>query len=236
MKNKKVASMCVALGLVAVVGVGGTLAYLSDATGTLTNTFIFVDKGIDMKLDEKEFVNGVETGKRVEADDSNTKGSTYANLVPGQIVEKDPTVTILKNSLDCWVFASVVDDTTDALEIGKLEGETFTEGINSEWQEVKTIDGYNITNAANTKYYVYVGDDTTPDVVTTTTDSDMKLEPLFNNVQFAGDETGSGITNKNVTPIVIKSAAIQSGENDYDVAAADALGKLGATVTPVIGG
>ena len=53
MKKKSLLTMLLALTLVAVVGVGATLAYLSDSTGAMTNTFT-VGSGIDITQDEED--------------------------------------------------------------------------------------------------------------------------------------------------------------------------------------
>ena len=47
MKKKNVLMMALSLCLVAVIAVGGTLAYLSDTDGAVTNTFQFA-AGIDV--------------------------------------------------------------------------------------------------------------------------------------------------------------------------------------------
>ena len=53
MNKKSLLMMMVTICLIAVVGVGATLAYLSDATNVMTNTFT-VGSGIDVKQDESD--------------------------------------------------------------------------------------------------------------------------------------------------------------------------------------
>lgn len=75
------------LAVVLLVGtaIGGTIAWLTDTSDTITNTFTVGD--INIKLEEKT-------------------GTEY-DIIPGVNVEKDPVVTVLKNSVDCWLFVKV---------------------------------------------------------------------------------------------------------------------------------
>lgn len=75
------------LSLVLLLGcsLGGTLAWLSDSTGPVTNTFTVGD--VDIELDE-------------------TTGTEY-KIVPGVNIAKDPKVTVKANSEACWLFVEV---------------------------------------------------------------------------------------------------------------------------------
>ena len=55
MKKKNVLMMALSLCLVAVIAVGGTLAYLSDSDGTLVNTFKFAN---NIAVDVYEYTPG----------------------------------------------------------------------------------------------------------------------------------------------------------------------------------
>lgn len=70
MRKKSLISMFAAMGLVAAIGVGATLAFLSAETNTLTNTFTFTDQGIGLRLDEAKVENGVATDDRTTYDAS----------------------------------------------------------------------------------------------------------------------------------------------------------------------
>ena len=65
--------------------IGTTYAWLMDKTQTITNTFTAGD--IKIKLEE-------------------TTGSEY-KMIPGITLTKDPTVTVEKNSEDCWLFVKI---------------------------------------------------------------------------------------------------------------------------------
>ena len=74
------------LSLVLLLGcsLGGTLAWLADSTGPVTNTFTVGD--IDITL--------VETTEDYK-------------IVPGVNIAKDPKVTVKANSEACWLFVKV---------------------------------------------------------------------------------------------------------------------------------
>ncbi len=67
-----------------VVAVGGTIAWLTDTTQTITNTF--TDSEVDIKL--------AETTKDYK-------------MVPGNTISKDPTVTVEANSEAAWLFVKI---------------------------------------------------------------------------------------------------------------------------------
>jgi len=88
--NRRIVSsktFVVMLALVLALGcaVGGTIAWLTKTTGTVTNTFTYGN--IDITLTE------------------NT-GDTY-KIIPGQNIDKDPKVTVVGGSEACWLFVKV---------------------------------------------------------------------------------------------------------------------------------
>ena len=83
MKKRNIA-LFLALALVFGVAVGGTIAWLTDTTEKIEN--VFTTGNVDIDLTETE--------------------RTY-KMVPGQPLDKDPTVTVKKDSEACWVFVKV---------------------------------------------------------------------------------------------------------------------------------
>lgn len=77
MNKKKLGVTLGSLALVGAIGFGATLAYLSDQTQTLNNTFVIGDK-IDIELDEKDITST--TGERTQ------EGNDYLNVLPGVLV------------------------------------------------------------------------------------------------------------------------------------------------------
>lgn len=100
--KKKVLALSLALGALALILSAGTLAYFTDKTDTITNTFTV--GRVDIDLTEPEQDNwGV---------DENGKAKTV--MMPGGEYAKTPTITVKENSQDAYVFATLkLSDTQD---------------------------------------------------------------------------------------------------------------------------
>ncbi len=84
------------------VGIGSSLAWLQDSTKKVTNTF--TTSNIEITLDEAPLN---EDGMTLNEEESRVKQNENYKMVPGMVLEKDPTVTVKANSEDCWVFIKV---------------------------------------------------------------------------------------------------------------------------------
>ncbi len=103
--KKSLITMLVALVLVAAVGVGATLAFLTASTGPVTNTFTVgkVAISLDETGDGEVLTNG-------------QKGMKYDNIIPGKTYAKAPVVTVDTTSENCYLFVKV-ENTTGVIEI-----------------------------------------------------------------------------------------------------------------------
>ena len=72
--------------------IGGTVAWLTDKTTAVTNTFTYGD--INITLTETKPAN------------------QQAKIIPGVDIEKDPKVTVKKDSEACWLFVKVEEEGT----------------------------------------------------------------------------------------------------------------------------
>lgn len=90
---KKTLTMVLAFALVFALGVGGTLAWLTDSTQAVKNTFTTSDVDITLEETGTTLVEGV--------DEKDFK------MVPGATLTKDPKVTVLADSEKCYVFVKV---------------------------------------------------------------------------------------------------------------------------------
>jgi len=103
MKKKIIA--VVAVVLILAIAVVGTYAYLTDSK-SVTNTFT-VGK-VEITLDEaKVDANGAKDTAATERVVENSY-----KLVPGRILDKDPTVHVIKGSEACWLFVKVDNQIT----------------------------------------------------------------------------------------------------------------------------
>lgn len=120
MKNGKLVATLGAVALVAAVGLGSTLAYLTDKTDTVKNTFTFGNVSFEDNLGHGLTESKVErNADGVYEDVDNLPDGTeqwtvvkndYTKLYPGENVVKDPTITLSAQSDDAWVFAKIEYD------------------------------------------------------------------------------------------------------------------------------
>ena len=87
--KKKSLALVLALAMIVVCVVGGTLAWLIDKTDPVTNTFTYGD--INITLAESENLD--------------------LKMIPGYTITKDPKVTVLAGSEKCYLFVKVVKST-----------------------------------------------------------------------------------------------------------------------------
>ncbi len=194
MKKKSLLTMVLALALVGAVGIGATLAYLSDATTTMTNTFT-VGSGIDIKQDESDESTPDDDTDRTE------DGNDYTDIQPGDVLVKDPTVTVKANSSECYVFMQVTG--ADA-----LTAQNFTfDAFNAAWTKVAGAEGSVLDGVYQYKTTVAKAE------------TDTVLEPLFTTVTYSMDvEAVAG----ELADVVIKSCAVQAANMDEAAALAAA--------------
>ncbi len=88
----KVFALVLAAALVLGAGIGGTLAWLTDKTDSITNTFTVGDINIEL---------------------TETTGGTEKQfkMVPGNEIAKDPKVTVEAGSEACWLFVKIEKST-----------------------------------------------------------------------------------------------------------------------------
>lgn len=193
-KRKGVATkaMFVILAVVLIVGisVGGTLAWLTATSGPVTNTFTVGD--INITLTE-------------------TTPTNY-KIVPGGEDNKDPTITVLKNSENCYVYVTV--DNTVVLN-GTVVATPNIDTTN--WIEVQTT--------GTKTLYRY------KDVVPASTTNDQPL-PVFTKVVYSDTITKGNINTLANTTIVINGFAHQSDNTTLSVANDAAIAWAFPSATP----
>ena len=154
MKKLLIAAVC----LVAILtsAVVGTIAWLTDKTETVKNTFS--PSNIDITLAESKNLD--------------------LKMVPGTTITKDPVVTVKKGSEACWLFVKIDED----LGAWAAEGKTFANYLtysvitgNDGWTALDGVSGvYYRQVAASTEdqpFYVLV--DNAVNVLATVKEADM---------------------------------------------------------------
>ena len=127
--------------LLVVASVMGTLAYLQDKTGTVTNTMTIGKVAIaldEAKVDlygKKLNANGnVYTGADGETLAERVMKNDY-KLVPGASYTKDPTIHVEAGSEACWVFVKIDNGIKDIIEENTVEGQM------TKWTCIDTVNG-----------------------------------------------------------------------------------------------
>lgn len=90
--KKKTLALLLALTLVLGVVAGGTIAWLTDTSDTVTNTFTTSD--INVKLEETKGTGTTATEKSFQ-------------MVPGWTITKDPKAWVEAGSEDCYLFVKL---------------------------------------------------------------------------------------------------------------------------------
>ena len=107
---KRTFALVLAMVLLVVLTVGATLAYLTDDTDEVTNTFTVGN--VTIELDE----------------DAGEANDYEFQMIPGSVIAKDPKVTVQTGSEDCWVFVEITDNATNYLDWDVAEGWTLVTG------------------------------------------------------------------------------------------------------------
>lgn len=94
MNKKKILVMLSAVTLVAVIGIGATLAYFTDKDAA---TNVITMGHVDIDLDEPNF----------DPTPDGEKDNKIEDIVPGQEIVKDPTITVAEDSQDAYIRAKI---------------------------------------------------------------------------------------------------------------------------------
>ena len=151
------------MSLVAVISIGGTIAWLTDKTDPVTNTFTASD--VHITLSESNTVNNAKSFK----------------MVPGATINKDPKITVDSDSEDCWVFVKVEESDNlrtfidyeiaagwkqlmqpvEGSDPKPVQGVYYRKVLNSDTTREFSVIGYTNADEEFVNDYVYVNDTVT---------------------------------------------------------------------------
>ena len=182
---KKTLTIALSMVLVAAIAVTGTLAFLTASSTELVNKFTFGNTEVTIAEPKWTAALGGEEAMKV---------------VPGETVDKDPTVTV-KGSEEVYVYAYVNNALSEYVTIG---------AIGANWTAVDGLAGlyrYNTT--------------------VTPADGGTELEPLFNTVTISDEitqeelETSNPFTDGTITVQAYVHQAAEAGQTVADAAAVE---------------
>ena len=174
--KKKFISAILAISIVAALAVGGTLAYLTSVTDTVTNTFTVGD--VEITMDEQKVT---EAGV---ADGTTRQTTNSYKLMPGHPYIKDPTIHVTNNKEDCYLFVKI-NNTISSLLI--TENTTIGETTYKSIADQLTENHWELVSGT-TDIYQYVGTNGNA-VVSAGTDV-----VVFNNFVVKSNADVSGVT------------------------------------------
>ena len=203
MNKKKMVTTLGSLALVGAIGVGATLAYFSDKTGQINNTFTLSDK-VKVVLDEQEYGN--EEANRVLE-------NHYDNVVQGVKYGKDPTVTLGNTDLKQYAFIAL--DESNDMEIVDLQTDN--------WDLIETVGDVKVYVYMNNGDYIVTANNdvkTVEEEQAGDYEAGIQLTPLFTQVKLK-DNVLAEESKKELDGIKLAAAAIQAEgiENDGDTPA-----------------
>lgn len=140
--------------------IGGTVAWLTATTDTVTNTFTYGNINITLTETKPE--------------------NKQAKIIPGVDIEKDPKVTVKANSEDCWLFVKVKEENWP--EFKEADGTTkkVSYAIATGWTALTGQPGvyYRKVDAAtaDTSFNILAGDTTYPNGVVKVSENLTKAE------------------------------------------------------------
>ena len=195
---KKTLTVIIALVLVVVMSVAGTVAYLT-SSDTVTNTFSVGN--VQIKLDEAQAkADGtlIEGAERVKA-------NSY-KLLPGHTYAKDPMVTVLNGSESSYIKMTVTFSKANELDaIFDPDGATLTTIFNgydiSNW----TYKGNTKNAAENTRTYEFWYKE-----AVAAPDGNVALDALFDSITVPGSITNEQLKTIEGMTITVNAYAIQA--------------------------
>jgi len=200
--KKKMMALVLCVALVAVAAVGATMAYFTD-TKTATNTFTVGN--VEITLDEAKVDLNGECVKNPDGTLADRVTENAYKLIPGHTYVKDPTITVVKGSEECYVRAIVTINKAqelDAIFAPGVELNTILTGTNLAKWECKSVTK---DEAKNTRTYTLWYKETV-----NAADAAQKLAPVFTQLVVPENLTRDQLETLEGLEITVEANAIQT--------------------------
>lgn len=205
-KRKGIVAACAVLAIVLVAAVVPTAAWLTAQSEPVVNTF--AGGTISIVVDEAVVDSD---GKALDSGERTQEGNQY-KYIAGTVLDKDPTVTVMKGSEPCYVFLCVENGLNDKFTMDTDTTSWNVVGELSENGVVKTV-------------YKYIAGEGTVDA--SEAEEDIKLPPVFTKVTISADLTTEDIETLGEKTLSATAYAIQTESVNEDTAIASALVNFG---------
>lgn len=117
MNKRRLITLIGSITLVAVIGVGATLAYFTDSASTEN---VVTMGQVDIKLTENKVYKDTQTGEWVqqtEKDAITEDGLQFTEIYPGETLPKNPTVTVNSDSANAYIRMKMTVETKETSTI-----------------------------------------------------------------------------------------------------------------------
>ena len=201
MKKRNLLLSLLSLALVAVIGVGATLAYFTDKTETKVNTFTTGKVAISI-IDKTEPEEGEVAGN------PNDNGIAYDEVMPGDVLSKIVGVNTDADSADAYVAIRVTvtdvvapnaGDAVTTDEIAAQISDIIASRVDSELWAAKELGNGDVVY-----YFKTVVPGGTQNLI------------LFNNIPIPGSEWNNAYAELSFN-VNVQAAAIQADNTDLDL-------------------
>jgi len=209
-------SLVLILTCVLLIGgtIGGTLAWLTDTSEEVVNTF--TESNIEITLAET-----VPAGKT-------------AKMIPGWTISKDPTVKVLGGSEDCWLFVKITKSTSPDLDsyiAYKIADDGWRQVSSNSTETVigrkvyssDAVKEFNILIAGGYTDNMGTPDDTSDDCTITWQDNQVCVKPSVTEGMMSAISTQQPTLSFKAYAVQLKKNADTEFEADEAWARADAL-------------
>ena len=140
--------------------IGGTVAWLTDKTDAVVNTFTYGDINIDLW----ETKDGMHNESRLNENGYVVNARSDLKIIPGVDLPKDPTVTVKAGSEACWLFVKVEEENWPTFKETDGTTKKVSYAIATGWIALPGQPGvyYRNVSAAteDTSFYILAGDET----------------------------------------------------------------------------
>ena len=221
MKKKNILMIALSLCLIAIIAVGGTLAYFTDTTTQMTN--VVTTGNVKIQLNDETVTNDPDlVGGTVTYEGGNSKnpqtGIEYSNIMPGDVVSKKVSVQKVDNTQDCYVAirVDVADPQNPAVGTTTLDTahkKTIMDQIKDaatkrDWKyQALGADGTSAVFYLDETFYTALAD------VNDTSVEAREKKYLFTDITIPGAEWGNEVVKASFV-INVKAAAVQEANLD----------------------
>lgn len=190
-------SMIVAVLLLVAGLVSGTLAWLTDQSNQIVNTFTTSDITVEISETKGTPVTG-------------QKDTYKFKMIPGYTLEKDPKVTVKAGSVECWLFVQITE-TNNTLSGNRGKYITYEIDTSAGWTEVD--DGVYARKVEAASGSNTIAEDKTYGILK---DNTVKVNGAVTKADMETAETAT----PNLTFKAYACQLKQDGENEFDAATA----------------